>query len=153
MDAVKLEELDRQLIRALQKNARLTQEELGRLVHRSTSVVSRRLAYLDKAGFLTGAHAVVDPKKVGLGNTFYIMVRLEKHRIEHIDSFADYLNGWENVVEWSRIIGSWDYMLKVVVRDLDDYASFYQKIQAVEQVLQLRGMPVIGAPVVSPIPI
>lgn len=148
-----LDKMDREILRALQENAWLSNEEIGQKVHLSHSNVSRRRLSLEERGILKGAKAIVDAGSVGLGCTVYILVRVREHTKKELQNFTDNLSRWDNVVEWASIIGSWDYMVKVMVHDLKDYAVFYQKLQAVEQVVQLRGLPAFDDPVHSPIPL
>lgn len=150
---MKLDKIDRRILAALQKDAFLTGAELGKKVHLSGNTAWRRRNAMIERGVIRGAEIQVDPSAVWLNLTVYILVRVRHHTVQELKKLTDQLNRWDNVVEWASIIGSWDYLVKVMVRDPKEYAVFYQKLQAVDQVVQLRGLPAFGEPARKSLPL
>lgn len=127
-DDVQLDAIDRRLLRALQLNGRATYDQLAAAAQLSASAVLRRVKRLEAAGVIAGYMAVVPPERVGLGLTAYINVRLEKHTETHkrspMDLFKASVQAWPEVVDCVALSGEMDYMLRVVVEDMQHYTRF-----------------------------
>ena len=123
-----LDAVDRRILQVLQTQGRCTYDELAQAVGLSASAALRRVRRLEDAGVIAGYVALVDPVRVGLGLTAYINVRLEKHTESHkrnpMDLFAASVQTWPEVVECSALTGEMDFLLRVVVRDMDHYSRF-----------------------------
>ena len=123
-----LDAIDRRILQVLQSQGRCTYDELAQTVGLSASAALRRVRRLEDAGVIAGYVALVDPVRVGLGLTAYINVRLEKHTESHkrnpMDLFAASVQTWPEVVECSALTGEMDFLLRVVVRDMDHYSRF-----------------------------
>ena len=123
-----LDAVDRRILQVLQSQGRCTYDELAQAVGLSASAALRRVRRLEDAGVIAGYVALVDPVRVGLGLTAYINVRLEKHTESHkrnpMDLFAASVQTWPEVVECSALTGEMDFLLRVVVRDMDHYSRF-----------------------------
>lgn len=118
---------DRQIIRALQENGRMTNQELADKVALSPSPCLRRLRALEKSGLILGYNVEVDAKAYGLPVTVFIRIRLEKHSEIIIQKFEKKIRKAENVLECHVMTGLADYLLKVVVEDLADYERFVRQ--------------------------
>ena len=118
---------DRQIIRALQENGRMTNQELADKVALSPSPCLRRLRALEKSGLILGYNVEVDAKAYGLPVTVFIRIRLEKHSEIIIQKFERKIRKAENVLECHVMTGLADYLLKVVVEDLADYERFVRQ--------------------------
>ena len=127
-DGNQLDRIDRALLRQLQRDARLTQEQLAEQVGLSASAVQRRLRRLEQLGVIRGYTATLDPAAIGLGLSAVISVRLEKHRAENLrsplDAFRAAVAGWPEVVECLALTGEMDYLLRVHVVDMEHYSRF-----------------------------
>ena len=152
---LKLNKTDMAILRALQKDARQSNEEVGRGagVKRDGSVVSRRVAELVKARIITGMHAAIDPAKLGLVTTVYTLVTLKAHTPDLTDPFERELEAMPNVIEWSRISGSWDYLVKFLVKDTPQHDRLHAQLLRLPMVSRLRGMHGKGQPFVKPVPL
>lgn len=150
---MKLSKTDLEILRLLQADAKLTNEEIGQQVRRDASVVSRRIGELRKAKVITGMHAAIDPNKLGLVTTVFTLVSLKAHGLDLTDAFERELAAMANVVEWSRINGSWDYLLKFQVRDTPTHDRLHNRLLSLPMVSRLRGMHVIDQPFVKPLPL
>ena len=127
-DPKDLDRIDRALLQQLQRDARLTQEQLAERVGLSASAVQRRLRRLEQVGVIRGYTAVLDPATLGLGLSAVINVRLEKHRADNLrsplDAFRAAVAGWPEVVECLALTGEMDYVLRVQVADMEHYSRF-----------------------------
>ena len=118
---------DRQIIRALQRNGRMTNQELADKVSLSPSPCLRRLRALEKTGIILGYDVQVDAKAYGLPVTVFVRIRLEKHTEEVVSHFEEHIRRTENVLECHVMTGATDYLLKIVVEDLASYESFVRQ--------------------------
>jgi len=112
---------DRQIIRALQKNGRMTNHELADKVGLSPSPCLRRLRALENSGVIRGYSVEVDRKAYGLPVTVFVRVKLDKHTEETVSNFENHVQRIENIVECHVMTGLSDYLLKVVIEDLASY--------------------------------
>ena len=123
---VDLDAIDRRILQSLQAQGRITYDELAAGVGLSPSATLRRVKRLEETGVVTGYVALVAPERVGLGLTAYINVRLAKHNDQGspVDAFAAAVQAWPEVVECAALTGEMDYLLRVLVRDMEHYSHF-----------------------------
>lgn len=149
----KLTKTDLQILRELQRDAWSSYDVVGEKVSKSASVVSRRVALLQKAKVFSGAHIAIDPAKVGLGTTVFMLVKLKEHGDGALAAFEREVEVLPNVIEWASIFGKWDYLLKLVVRDTAHHQEVHQEILKLPMVSRARGKPVMGTLRQKPIPL
>ena len=127
-DAVDLDAIDQRILLALQDNGRLSYEELGATIGLSASASLRRVKRLEETGVIAKYVALVRARKLGLALTAYINVRMAKHsdsdKRNPMDLFAAAVQTWPEVQECVSLTGDMDYLLKVVVEDMDHYTRF-----------------------------
>jgi Lrp/AsnC family leucine-responsive transcriptional regulator len=125
---MKLDVIDRRILRALQSDGRMTYDELAAEVRLSPSATLRRVKRLEEAKVIAGYVALISPERVGLGLTAYLNVRLEKHAEVHkrnpMDLFRAAVQTWPEVVECAALTGEMDFLLRVVVEDMAHYSRF-----------------------------
>ena len=148
-----LNRTDCSILSALQVNAYENDDSIGKKVHRSRSAVLRRRNELEEEGVIRGYHADIDPKKVGLGTTVYTLVSLKPHGGGLVKEFGETFQAMPNVIEWTRISGSWDFMLKFAVKDTAHHDALLYRILDMANVSRVRGMHVHGTPQTKPIPL
>ena len=123
-----LDKQDKQILRSLQADGRATFEQIGEAVSLSPSAVLRRVKRLEDSGVIDRYVALVKPALVGLGLMAYINVRLEKHTESHkrnpMDLFRASVQTWPEVVECAALSGEMDYLLRVIVNDMNAYSHF-----------------------------
>jgi Lrp/AsnC family transcriptional regulator, leucine-responsive regulatory protein len=126
--AIELDTIDRRILRALQADGRLTYDALAAEAGLSSSAVLRRVRRLEEAGVIAAYVALVAPERIGLGLTAYINVRLEKQTDNPLrnprDLFRAAVQTWPEVVECAALTGEMDYLLRVLVQDMQHYARF-----------------------------
>ncbi|MGC9369018.1 MAG: Lrp/AsnC family transcriptional regulator [Paracoccaceae bacterium] len=128
-----LDPKDRQILRALQENGRLTNQELSERVNLSPSPCLRRVRLLEERGLITGYTALVDQKAYGLPLTAFIRIRLEHHNEEAVQFFERRVGALDEILDCYLMSGGdADYLLRVVASDLDSYERFVrQRLHAI----------------------
>ena len=119
-----LDETDLQIMKTLQKNAKLTTKELADAVHLTPTPVFERQKRLEKKGYIKKYVAVLDPERLGLGLLVFCKVKLKQINHELADSFVRRIQRVPEVTECYNISGAYDYLLKVRVRDMRQYQEF-----------------------------
>lgn len=123
-DYMDIDAKDRQILRALQKDGRLTNLDLAAQVNLSPSPCLRRVRLLEEAGVIAGYAALVDPRLVGLKITAFIRITLARHDREAVSRFEARVQDIDEVLDCHLLTGEADYLLRVVVPDLDAYEGF-----------------------------
>ncbi|WP_228289089.1 Lrp/AsnC family transcriptional regulator [Marinobacter salinisoli] len=122
---VKIDNTDRRILEQLQQNGALTNQELAEKVGLSPSPCLRRVRALEDAGILLRTVTVLDHKKLGLSLTAIILIGMDRHTPERFAAFEEQVSEYPEVQECYLITGQdADYMLKVVVPDMDHYHHF-----------------------------
>ena len=116
--------IDREILRALQENCKLTSAELADRVGLSQTPCIRRVRNLEAAGVIQKYVAVLDPEQLGLGMTFFARVWLTGQDSETVDRFTRDIQRLENVVECHLMAGDCDFLLRILAKDISDYRQF-----------------------------
>jgi len=124
MPGCSLDRTDLRLLAGLQREGRLTNADLAERVHLSPSACLRRVQRLERDGVLRGYRAELDPERLGLGLQAFVRVQLGRHDAASIDAFAALVNAWDEVVACHALTGDMDYLLHVIVRDLEHFSRF-----------------------------
>lgn len=130
-----LDDKDFQLLRLLQKNAKLTVKELAKEVNLSTSPVFERVKRLEQEGFIKRYAAVLDAEKLNRGFTVFCQIKLKIHDRSVGYDFVKEILEIEEVAECYNISGDFDFLLKVQVRDMKHYQDFvFNKLGSVDSI-------------------
>jgi Lrp/AsnC family leucine-responsive transcriptional regulator len=121
---VPLDEIDRRILRALQRDGRMQNVALAKVVGLSPSPCLRRVKLLEETGVINRYVAVLDPAKIGVGLTMFARVWLTAQDADTIDRFIVAMKRLPEVMECYIMLGESDAMLRVVVADLNDYRHF-----------------------------
>jgi Lrp/AsnC family leucine-responsive transcriptional regulator len=119
-----LDETDLQILKTLQKNAKLTTKELADAVHLTPTPVFERQKRLEKKGYIKKYVAILDPEKLGQGLQVYCKVKLKQINHEIADAFVRRIQRIPEVTECYNTSGAYDYLLKVRARDMKQYQEF-----------------------------
>ena len=119
-----LDEIDLQILKTLQKNAKLTTKELAEAVHLTPTPVFERQKRLEKHGYIKKYVAVLDPEKLGQGLQVYCKVKLKQINHEIADAFVRKIQRIPEVTECYNTSGAYDYLLKVRAKDMKQYQAF-----------------------------
>ncbi|MGR3520158.1 MAG: Lrp/AsnC family transcriptional regulator [Roseovarius sp.] len=119
-----MDDKDRQIIRALQRDGRISNQDLAAGVSLSPSPCLRRVRNLETAGVIRGYAARVDARAYGLAITAFVRIRLERHDETTVQTFEREVGRMQEVIECHVMTGQTDYQLRVVVASLDAYEAF-----------------------------
>ncbi len=125
-----LDHIDRALLRALQRDAGRSQRDLADAVGLSQNACWRRLKALREAGVIGRQTVRLNPDALGLGLTVFVMVRTGNHSRDWLDAFRREVTAIPNVIDFYRIAGDYDYMLKIVAEDMNAFDRVYQRLIA-----------------------
>ncbi len=123
-NSLSLDRVDLLLLALLQQDGRATNADLAAQVNLSPSACLRRVQRLEAAGVIQGYAAMVDPNRVGLDLQAFVRVQLEKHGQPGLEAFVAGVNSWDEVVACHALTGDMDYLLQVVVQDLEHFSRF-----------------------------
>jgi Lrp/AsnC family transcriptional regulator len=124
----RIDAIDRKILRVLQEDASLSVAEIGERVGLSSTPCWKRIQRMEGEGIITGKVALVDQNKIGLGLSVFVSVESYDHSDAWLKKFADVVSIMPEVMEFYRMAGDVDYMLRVVVADMRSYDIFYQKL-------------------------
>lgn len=124
---VRLDEIDRKILRLLQADCRLTLSEIAERVALSASPCHRRIKIMEDAGLIRGYVALVDQRRLGLPVSVFVSIKLERQREKDLEAFAKAISRWPEVLECYLMTGHRDYLLRVVVEDLQAYEKFLKQ--------------------------
>ena len=128
MSTVKLDQIDRAILRALQRDASQSQRELADEVGLSQNACWRRLKLLQDSGLITGQTLRLNAAQLGLGLTVFVMVRTRHHSKDWLAIFRREVTNIPHVIDFYRIAGDYDYMLKIVAEDMNAFDQIYQRL-------------------------
>lgn len=144
-----LDRYDRLILEQLQKNARISNQELADAISLSPSPCLRRVRHLEETGLVDGYVALLNARKLGLTLLAFIQISMDKHTPERFELFEIAVEGYPEVLECHLITGqSADYLLKVIVKDMDAYQQFLlQKLTRIEGVSGVHSSFVLKSPI------
>ncbi|TDQ66841.1 DNA-binding Lrp family transcriptional regulator [Maritalea mobilis] len=119
-----MDKIDQRIIRELQRDGRLTNQELAERVNLSPSPCLRRLRNLEQQGIIRGYSAIVDQKRYGLPVTVFVRIKLQHHTEQGVSAFETAIKNIDEILEAHLMTGDWDYLLRVIVASLEDYERF-----------------------------
>jgi Lrp/AsnC family transcriptional regulator, leucine-responsive regulatory protein len=149
--------IEYKILSSLQKNARLTNLELAKQVGLSASPCLRRVKSLEESGIITGYSAIINQNKVDLSVNVFVQVSLERQSEERLQIFEEKIHEYKEVMEAYLMTGEADYLLRIVVKNLQAYEKFLKenltKIQGIasirsyfslKQVTRKYNLPIIN---------
>ncbi len=123
-----MDDIDRQILALLQEDATLSTADIADKVGLSTTPCWRRIQILEQDGYITARVALVDRSKVNVPLDIFVSVKTNSHSSEWLDTFAEAVCRFPEVVELYRMSGDIDYLMRVVVPDMAAYDAFYKKL-------------------------
>ncbi len=145
MHSFKLDQIDRKILYILQRNGRITNAQLSKEVGLSPAPTLERVKKLELNGMIKSYHAVLDPDKLGLGVSTFVLVSLVGHNKENIDEFMKHINDIEEVVECHHITGTGDFILKIVAKDIASYQKLMlEQISEIKVVDNMQSMVILS---------
>jgi len=153
-----MDAIDRKILAVVQEDASLSVAEIGQRVGLSSTPCWKRLQRLETDGVILRRVALVAPEKIGLGITVFVSVETGDHSNAWLKRFAEVVSAMPEVMEFYRMAGDVDYMLRVVVADIAGYDTFYKKLIAavplknvtsrfaMERIKSTTALPITPAP-------
>ena len=119
-----IDEIDRRIVRELQRDASLSQAVLAERVGASVASVWRRVRNLEKEGVLGPTVRLANAQRLGRSVNVLCQVRMRRQTVEARADFEQFIQSRDEIVECYAMSGEWDYLLRIAVRDVDDYDRF-----------------------------
>ena len=151
----RLDAIDRKILTVLQEDASLSVAEIGDRVGLSSTPCWKRIQRLEADGVILRRVALVDQNKIGLGISVFVSVESSDHSEGWLKKFAEAVSAMPEVMEFYRMAGDVDYMLRVVVSDIQGYDAFYKRLIAavpLKNVTSRFAMEKIKATTALPVP-
>ena len=126
----RMDAIDRKILAVLQADASLSVAEIGQRVGLSSTPCWKRVQRMENEGIIIGKVALVDQNKIGLGLSVFVSVESNDHSDAWLKKFAQAVSAMPEVIEFYRMAGDVDYMLRVVVTDIAGYDAFYKRMIA-----------------------
>ena len=123
-----MDEIDKKILALLQQDAKLSTAEIANRVGLSSTPCWRRIQNLEKAGVIRSRVTLLDRKKLNVGVDVFVSICTNQHNTEWLDKFAEAVKQFPQVVEFYRMSGDVDYLLRVVVPDIAAYDAFYKQL-------------------------
>jgi Lrp/AsnC family transcriptional regulator len=157
-----IDRIDRKILQILQEDCTVPVAEIGRRVGLSTTPCWRRIQKLEEDGVIQRRVAVLDPRLISAKVTAFVSITTNQHSDDWLRRFADIVSQMPEVVEFYRMAGQIDYLLRVVVPDIEAYDAFYKRLIAkieiadvstsfaMEQIKYTTAMPLQYIPIEKP---
>lgn len=140
-----LDDKDLSILRLLQHNARITVKEISEKIHLSTTPVHERIKRMEENGVIKQYATLVDHTKVRKGLLVICYVSLKQHSKNAGDKFIKTIHELNEIIECLNISGEFDFMLKVIAEDMNDYYNFHvNKLSQIENVGHVQSIFVMG---------
>lgn len=123
-----MDRIDRKILELLQVDATLSTADIASQVGLSTTPCWRRIQNLEKAGVIRARVALLDRERLNVGLDVFVAIRTNQHHIEWLESFASAVKQFPEVVEFYRMGGEIDYMMRVAVPDIGAFDGFYKRL-------------------------
>ncbi|NKB59244.1 MAG: winged helix-turn-helix transcriptional regulator [Alphaproteobacteria bacterium] len=123
-----MDEIDKKILTCLQEDATLPVGEIADRVGLSATPCWRRIRNLEEAGVIQSRVALLNPEKLNLGVTVFVGVKTSQHNYEWLERFAKAVAEIDEVVEFYRMSGETDYLLRIVVPDIAGYDTVYKRL-------------------------
>ncbi|NNN98937.1 Lrp/AsnC family transcriptional regulator [Vibrio sp. B1-2] len=125
---MKLDRIDRMILSLLQQDSTLSLNDLAEAVNLTTTPCWKRLKKLEESGVIAQRVALLDPEKLDLSFTAFVLIKTSDHSHEWYSHFVVTVSEYPEVMEFYRMAGEYDYMMKVLVKDMKCFDQFYKKL-------------------------
>jgi DNA-binding Lrp family transcriptional regulator len=134
-----LDNTDKKILELLQKDCRLTNKQIAALLNLSITPVFERIKRLERAGYIDRYVALVNPEKVDKTLVAFTNISLKEHSTEFLKKFEDQIKHFEEVTECYHIAGQFDYLLKIIVKDMKEYQQvIIKKLASMENIVNVQ---------------
>ncbi|MBJ9977164.1 Lrp/AsnC family transcriptional regulator [Pseudomonas sp. S75] len=123
-----MDSFDQHILTLLQRDASISLKDLAEAVNLTTTPCWKRVKRLEDDGYIRSRVALLDPQRLNLGLSVFVQLKTQRHDSVWLEEFARTVTAFEEVMEFYRMSGDWDYMLRVVVSDIAAYDRFYKRL-------------------------
>lgn len=121
---MKLDNTDYKILKLLQEDSNRTVKSISEILGLSTTPIFERIKKLEKENYINNYVAVLNQNKIGLKQVVFIGLTLQGHTRSYLEKFVKEINDFPEVIECHRVSGNFDYLLKLVVKDIEAYEKF-----------------------------
>lgn len=132
-----MDKKDRSILALLQADARLSNNEIAERVHLSATACWKRIQQMQEVGLIRRQVCLLDNQKAGLGLTVFVSIKTNRHNLEWFEKFSLGVKDMPEVMEFYRMTGDTDYLLKVVVPDIAGFDIIYKKLICVAELFDV----------------
>ncbi|MDE1348008.1 Lrp/AsnC family transcriptional regulator [Vibrio aestuarianus] len=125
---MELDKIDRMILSLLQQNSTLSLNDLAEAVNLTTTPCWKRLKKLEESGVIAKKVVLLDPEKLDLSFTAFVLIKTSDHSHEWYSRFVATVSEYPEIMEFYRMAGEYDYMMKVLVKDMKCFDQFYKKL-------------------------
>ena len=134
-----LDKIDKSILKSVQLNAKLTIKEIGQRLNLSSTPIFERIKRLERSDYITAYRATINRKKIGLSLLVFCDISLNQHEATYILKFEQDIQQFSEVIECFHIGGNFDYLIKVVAKDMDEYQNFVaKKLASLDNIMKVR---------------
>jgi Lrp/AsnC family transcriptional regulator len=126
--AEKFDQIDHRILSELQRDSSQSQRALSARVGLSQNACWRRLKSLEASGIIRNRTVVLDRKQLGAGMVIFVVVKTRTHSASWLDQFRSHVSSIPEVIDFFRIGGEYDYLLKIITRDMESYDEIYRRL-------------------------
>jgi Lrp/AsnC family transcriptional regulator len=145
MSELQIDKIDRQILRLLQKDASLSAAAIGEAIGLSQSPCWRRIQRLRDEGLIRGERIEFDRRKLGFNVMIFAHVKLTAHGRSQVPEFAEIIRQFPEVLECHLVLGNVDFLLRIVVRDIEEYEHFFfEKLSHLPEVQEVTSNIVLS---------
>ncbi|MCX6183083.1 MAG: Lrp/AsnC family transcriptional regulator [Bacteroidetes bacterium] len=142
---MKLDKIDLKILRALQKDGRITNLQLSQDIGLSPAPTLERVKKLESSGFIASYHACVNEQKLGLGIQAFISISLTRQIDNAIAGFKSKINDIPEIMECYQITGNADYLVKIMVKDIPSFEQLISnRLSKIEEIGQMHSMVILS---------
>ena len=128
MNKEKMDQIDKKILKELQKNSSIPLSELSRKVGLTNTPCWNRIKKLEELKVILSKTIILDNKKINLSTTVFLNISIPNHTPEWLKNFVTIVNKYDEIIEVHRVAGSSDYQLKILSKSIEEYDKFQQKI-------------------------
>ena len=145
MSNIKLDEIDKKILKILQSNAKITNAQLSIDIGLSPAPTLERVRKLEHLGIIKSYHAAVDNEQLGLGVGVFIQLSLANHKKNDILSFIEKINQIPEIIECHHITGAADFLLKVLAKEVSNYQQcILNKLVDIEEIGNMQSLVILA---------
>ena len=141
----KIDQLDLDILKILQEKGRITNLELSKTIKLSPAPTLERVKKLEKGGYIHSYHAQINHKELGIGIEALVQISLVRQMDNAMQSFTEQINAFDEVVECYKVTGDFDYMIKVMLADIDALNTFIsEKMSKIDEIDHFKSFMILS---------